>query len=83
MPSELGNQMERSSGGSQMSGRMTDGLPSRLVVLTFADAAFSITRVQCHISLSNVFPDSRGCLSQGQRPRRPGNIQAPHDSHNT
>ena len=39
MPSELGNQMERSSGGSQMSGRMTDGLPSRLVVLTFADAA--------------------------------------------
>lgn len=39
MPSELGNQMERSSGGSQMSGRMSEGLPSRLIVLAFEDDA--------------------------------------------
>lgn len=39
MPSELGNQMERSSGGAQSGGQIQTGLPSRLVVITFEDEA--------------------------------------------
>ena len=37
MPSELGNQMERSSGGAQGGGKLAEGLPSRLIVITFED----------------------------------------------
>ena len=39
MPSELGNQMERGSGGAQAGGQMSEGLPSRLIVLAFEDDA--------------------------------------------
>lgn len=39
MPSELGNQMERSSGGAQSGGQLQEGLPSRLIVLAFDDDA--------------------------------------------
>lgn len=39
MPSELGNQMERSSGGAQAGGQMQEGMPSRLIVITFEDEA--------------------------------------------
>jgi uncharacterized membrane protein len=39
MPSELGNQMERSSGGAQVGGHMEEGLPNRLIVLAFEDDA--------------------------------------------
>lgn len=39
MPSEIGNQMERSSGGAATGGHFTEGMPSQLVVVTFADAA--------------------------------------------
>ncbi len=39
MPSEIGNQSVRGSGGAGVGGRMTEGLPSRLIVLTFEEAA--------------------------------------------
>lgn len=39
MPSELGNQMERSSGGAQSGGHIEEGLPNRLIVLAFEDDA--------------------------------------------
>ena len=39
MPSEIGNQSVGRSSGSYTGGRITEGLPSRLIVLTFEDAA--------------------------------------------
>ena len=39
MPSEIGNQAERASGGSYTGGHLEGGLPNRLIVLTFEDEA--------------------------------------------
>ena len=38
MPSEIGNQAVRGSGGSNVGGRIEGELPNRLIVLTFEDA---------------------------------------------
>lgn len=39
MPSELGNQSVRGSGGAGVGGHLTGDLPSRLIVITFEDQA--------------------------------------------